>query len=257
MGKLIPAAQLFTLARHMQTVEGIEEGLRKVAQMGYTSVQVSAIGKIEPERLKEICDKNGLTICVTHSPFNRMMDDLENLVKEHKILNCNVIGLGAMPMEYFANEEGFYKFASIANDIGKRMADYGMKFAYHNHSFEFRRFNDKTGMDILIENTDPEYVGFIPDTFWVQAGGCDPVDIFYRLEGRVEVCHFKDMNIDGNKQIFAEVGRGNLNFKKIIKACMDTGVKYAAVEQDNCYDADPFDCLETSLKNINKILNES
>lgn len=251
MNKLIYAAQLFTVSRQMQTVEGIEEGLKRIAKMGYTSVQISGIGKIDPQRLKDICDENNLSICVTHSPYDRLINDLDNLIKEHKIYGCSLMGLGAMPGEFAFSEDGYYKFAELANEIGSRLKDHGMKFAYHNHNFEFRRFNDKTGMDILIENTDPDCVEFILDTYWVQAGGCNPVDYIYKIKGRMNVCHFKDMNIDGFKQVFAEVGKGNLDFPQIIKACVDTGVRYAAVEQDDCYGTDPYECLETSLNYLN------
>ena len=46
------------------------------------------------------------------------------------------------------------------------------------------------------------------------------------------VIHFKDMVIRNEKQEFAEVGHGNMNWGPIIEACYETGIEYVAIEQD-------------------------
>ena len=48
----------------------------------------------------------------------------------------------------------------------------------------------------------------------------------------------------------AEVGEGNLNWSAILKAASDGGVEYVLVEQDQCYERDPFDSLAISLRNL-------
>ena len=253
MAKLIPAAQLYTVRDFIKTPEEIRESLTRIRKMGYTSVQVSGMGKIDPQAFKELIDELGLTVCATHSPFDKMQQDPKSVADYHLLWGCPNVGVGSMPDSYRGSEEGFRAFAKAANEVGKAMQQYGLKFVYHNHNFEFAKFNGKRGFDILMEETDPDCVGFIMDTYWVQAGGCDPVEYIYKLAGRMDVIHFKDYAVDGFTPCFAAVGEGNLNFEKIVKACKDTGVRWAAVEEDVC-PRDPFDCLETSLKNINALL---
>jgi sugar phosphate isomerase/epimerase len=108
-------------------------------------------------------------------------------------------------------------------------------------------------MDILFSETDPEYFGFEIDTFWIQSGGANPVEWIYKVNGRMDVVHFKDMAIKEDQQIFAEIGEGNLNWDAIVKACRETGVKWYAIEQDKCL-RDPFDSLTMSLKYLGKYL---
>ncbi|NMA95517.1 MAG: sugar phosphate isomerase/epimerase [Clostridiales bacterium] len=243
------AAQLYTVREYMKTADDIEKGLKKIKDMGYNAVQVSGIGKIADEALKDLVDEIGLKICVTHIPFDRMQNDIDGVIKQHKLWDCDYVGLGSMPMNARADKDSVLAFAKEANEIGRVLADNGLRFVYHNHAFEFAKFDGKTIMDILLEETDENF-GFEIDTYWVQAGGANPVDWIYKVEGRMDVVHFKDMGMNHeNKQMMTEVGEGNLNWVDIIKACNETGVKWAPVEQDICQ-RNPFESLEISLNNL-------
>ncbi len=253
MADLKIAAQLFTLREYLKTPEDIAKTLKKVKEIGYDAVQVSAIGPIDPKELKALVDKEGLTICVTHIPYDRLWNNLDAVIEDHKLWDCKYVGLGAMPEEYRENKEGYVRFAKEASEVGRKLAKHGLKFVYHNHNFEFRNFDGQTGMDILFNETDPEVFDFELDTYWVQAGGADPIVWIKKVAGRMDVVHFKDMMIDKErKQIFAEVGEGNLNWPGIIAACKEIGVKWAPVEQDRCL-RDPFESLAISYKNLKKM----
>lgn len=240
------AAQLYTLRDFLRTPEDVARTLPKVRAMGYEAVQVSGLGPIEPERLKEIADASGLAICVTHSPVQRFRTDLPGLVREHRLWGCRYVGLGAMPDEFRDTRDGFLRFAEEFSAIGRALRAEGLKFVYHNHHFEFGKFGGETGMDILFRETDPEAFGFLLDTYWVQAGGANPVDWIRKVRGRMDVVHLKDMAIHGWKQVYAEIGEGNLDWDAIVAACRETGVSWYAVEQDEC-DGSPFDSLAKSF----------
>ena len=199
--------------------------------------------------MAELVARFGLDICVTHKPFDRMRDDLDNLIAEHKMINCPSIGVGSMPGEYRGSVEGVRRFIADTRGIAARMKEQGIQFAYHNHAFEFERFGGRQIMDILIEETEPELFHFIPDTHWAQFGGENPPDFLRRLAGRVEVCHFKDYKIVDNERKFAEIGTGNLNLDECFKACQEIGVQYIVIEQDAC-DIDPRESMAISYKNL-------
>jgi len=129
------------------------------------------------------------------------------------------------------------------------LAEAGFVFVYHNHSFEFQKFDGKTGLEILYEESDPQVFFSEIDTYWVQHGGGDPADWIRRLKGRAPVVHFKDMVMGKDGQMMAEVGEGNLNWPAIIEACDYAGVEWLIVEQDICQ-RDPFESLGISLKNL-------
>lgn len=242
-------AQLYTVRDFTKTPEDIKKTLHKVKAIGYDAVQVSGIGPIDPSHLKDLVDEAGVKIVVTHVPYNRMIDDFDALVKEHKLWNCDYVGLGSMPPKYRGSKEGFKTFAKEASKIAKRFTENGLRFVYHNHNFEFEKFDGVTGMEILLEETDPKFFDFEIDTYWVQAGGANPVEWIKKVDGRMNVIHLKDMGIKEGKQVYAEIGEGNLNWPVIFKACEDISIKWYCVEQDIC-PGDPFDSLTISFRNI-------
>lgn len=248
------AAQLFTVRDFMKNKEEFQQTIKKLYDIGYRAVQISGLGFNNYKFIKETLDQYDMQVCATHIGYDRMQNDFDNVVKEHKYYNCAYVGLGMMPQEYMKDKASIKGFAKEFSELGRKFKDEGLNLIYHNHNLEFERFDEyKTAMDILFEETDPETVGFELDTFWVQAGGADSVKWIYKLDERMDVIHFKDMAIKESKQVMAEVGEGNLEWPAIIKACDDTNVKWAAVEQDICQ-RDPFESLKISYDNIYKMI---
>ncbi|MDF2543175.1 MAG: xylose isomerase [Herbinix sp.] len=252
MAEPIIAVQLYTLREFTKTPEDFAKTLSRVKNMGYNAVQVSGTGPLDPQFVKNTADKEGIAICATHIPFERLKNDKEQVIYQHKLWNCNYVGIGSMPDSYRTDREGYVCFAKEASEYGRILAENGLTLIYHNHNFEFRKFGDKTGMQILLDESDPDTFQFEIDTYWVQSGGADPIEWINKVKGRMDVVHFKDMAInEQNQQMMAEVGEGNLNWKDIIAACKANEVIWCAVEQDICQ-RDPFESLAISQKNLAK-----
>lgn len=245
------AAQLYTVREFTKTPEGIAATFKRIREIGYEAVQLSALGPIDPVELKKIADDNGLTICSTHISYERMRDETDAVIAEHKLWGCLYPGIGGMPAAY-RNAEGFHRFAKEASEVARRLKEAGLTFVYHNHSFELEKFGDRTGLRILYDESDPEAFTSEIDTYWIQHGGGDPAAWISSLKGRAHVVHLKDMAVRGGKPTFAEVGEGNLNWPRILDACRMAGVRWYIVEQDIC-PGDPFDSLAISLRNLRQM----
>ncbi|BBH24661.1 sugar phosphate isomerase [Paenibacillus baekrokdamisoli] len=249
------AAQLYTLRDFAHTAEELDAALKKVRAIGYDAVQVSGIGPIPYAEVKEICGAHQLKICATHISFDRLVNELDSVIEQHLAWNCRYVGLGGLPVEYRTGKAGYTAMGKLLTEIGSKLTEAGLQLIYHNHKFEFEKFEGKTGMDWLLESSDPEHVGFELDTYWVQAGGADPVEWIRKVEGRMKVIHLKDMAIVNDNQVFSEIGAGNMNFPAIIEACRDTGVQWYVVEQDECA-GDPFESLAISYRYLSKMAND-
>ncbi|GLX70089.1 sugar phosphate isomerase/epimerase family protein [Paenibacillus glycanilyticus] len=248
---MILGAQLYTVRSFLQTEKDIRRSLQKIAEMGYKSIQVSAIGNIRPEILKEICDELSLQIALTHTNADRILNETERVIEEHDILGCNYIGIGSMPDKY--REPDWYDyFAADFRKAAGKIAEAGKLFMYHNHHFEFEKFkqwNGKRLIERLMEDFSPEEMGVTLDTYWVQAAGADVCEWIGKLKDRLHCVHLKDMAVRGTEQLMAPVGEGNMNFPAILKALEQTNAKYLLVEQDVCQTS-PFECLQTSYNNL-------
>ncbi len=245
-------AQLYTLRTYIQNDKDFCYTAKKVAEMGYTTIQISAIGKdIPAQRIKEICDSLSLEIVLTHSDVNRILYDTDNLIKEHEIMGCKHIGLGAMPDKY-RTPHWITHFAEDFKEPAKKIAAAGKLFMYHNHHFEFEKFNGKYAIDYLLEAFTPEEMGITLDTYWVQAAGGDVCHWIKVLKERLSCVHLKDMAVVNGVPVMAPVLEGNINFPAVLKKLEETNCEYLLVEQDTCLGS-PFDCLKLSYDNLSKL----
>lgn len=245
---MIVGAQLYTVRDYIQTPSDIAFTLKKIADMGYKTVQVSAMGPIDPAELRKRCDDLGLKIVLTHTRPERILQETQQVIYEHEVLGCPYIGIGCMPDKY-RNEDFYSRFVSDFGPAAKAIAKAGKLLMYHNHNFEFQKIGGVTLMDRLMTDFAPDEMGFTLDTYWVQAAGGDVCYWIDKLKGRIPCVHLKDMAVEGNTAVMAPIFEGNMNFDQIIKSCEKAGTTYLLVEQDTCKGS-PFACLNTSFKNL-------
>ncbi len=249
---MIIGAQLYTVTKACQTPEDLAQTLARVADMGYRSVQLSGVCEYDPYWMDEQLKKNGLICALTHTDAPKILADVDKVCREHDVIGCKNIGIGIMPGG--VNEENYQKFKADFMEPIKRIRENGFKFYYHNHHYEFSRDeNGKWFIDRMIEEFPGDLLNFTLDMYWVQFGGCDPVEWLYRLKGRLECIHLKDLSIVGKEQRMAPIGVGNLNWERILAAAEEVGTVHALVEQDKSYDDDPFDCLKKSIDYLRAI----
>lgn len=243
---MILGAQLYSLRHKTQNEPDFEETFRRVSEMGYHAVQLSAIGPIPADKIAALSEKYSLPVTCTHSSFERIVNDTDKLIEEHKTYGCSEIGLGCFPGKYYPHsKEGVVSFLHAMQTPVKKIREAGLTFAYHNHAFEFIDIGGTTMYDMLTEDSD---FHFIPDVYWLSYSGNDPVAMLQRLSGRVTNVHFKDMAKDEGRAICA-CGDGQIDFTPIIRVCEETGVKNALVEQDNAPDMpDAFIEMEKSCR---------
>ena len=244
-------AQTYTTCLYMKNERDIIRSLQRIADIGYTTVQISGIGPIKPQRLRSICDDLGLAIVLTHSGEDRFLNDVEGLIEENEILGSKYIGLGAMSDRYRSRDGQWLNY--FIEDFklpAQKIAAAGKLFMYHNHHFEFEKVDGKLRMDVLLEGFAPDEMGVTLDTYWVQAAGADICDWIEKLNGRVPCIHLKDMAVENGTSVMAPVMEGNIPFAKILQLLEEQGnTEYLLVEQDN-WSESPFVCLKKSYDNL-------
>ncbi|NLG51054.1 MAG: sugar phosphate isomerase/epimerase [Chloroflexi bacterium] len=251
MNKVV-AAQLYTVREYTKTIEGVAETLKKVADIGYSAVQISGFGAgIDPKDVARLVEDNGLIVASTHTGWDRFLNDLDGVIEEHLLWKCKHPAIGGLPGEYH-NPDGLKRFLDELAPIAEKLAEVGMDFSYHNHNHEFAKYDGKTWISMLYEQADPKMLKAELDVYWVQAGGADPTFWVRKCAGREPLLHLKDMAITPKREVrFAEIGEGNLNWPAILEAAKESGVEWYFVEQDQCYERNPFDSLAISYRNLN------
>jgi sugar phosphate isomerase/epimerase len=244
------AATLYTLREQVKTKEGFTGTLQKLKETGFDTVQYSAVAApLAAREVRDICGGLGISICCSHVPWERLKNDLDALANEQLAMGCPIVGIGSYPGSKLSSGEDTKTFIREIKTVSKMLRPYGLKFAVHNHWNEFHRWGGKTVLQLLAEQTDPEETEIIFCCYWAQHAGADPVQCLYELKGRVTCCHYKEKTMLNGEITQTEVGSGNMNYPAIFKACEETGVKYAIVENDVCH-IDPFESVKISREYI-------
>ena len=242
---MIIGAQLYTLREFCKDPNSLSESLKKVADIGYTTIQLSGTCDVDAGWLKGQLDRNGLKCVITHTKPERIVNDTEATAAWHDIVECKYVGLGTYRFHKPEDGNSYSDFLQKYRPAAKKLKTLGKYFMYHNHAHEFAKEDGRLIMDKIAEDFSPDELGFTLDTFWVQAGGGDPAAWIERLSGRVPCIHLKDFAYTTERQM-APIGEGNINFDRVFQKAAEAGTEYMLVEQDNCNGEDPFDCLRRS-----------
>ena len=237
-------AQYYTIRDFCKTLEDFDISCKKVKEMGYSIVQLSGIGPFSACEIKPILDKYGLITVCTHRPQKNYLENLDGEIEFHKTLGCKVCGIGSMP-GFNAKMETIDSFVENYAPVCKKLKENDLIFAYHNHAFEFEKIDGKYAFDIITERMASDNFKYILDTYWLAYAGINPAEFIKERKGNIACVHLKDIKISENQPKYAEVGKGNINWDEVIKACEEAQVEFALVEQDIC-DGDPFDSLKIS-----------
>ncbi|MDN3018839.1 sugar phosphate isomerase/epimerase [Paenibacillus sp. BSR1-1] len=271
--------QMFNLKNKIIEL-GAYETLRKIKELGFNAVEVTQIQMTEENvaELRRASVDFDIKIASISAPLDTMpgmpgeslAKDFDKIVNDCRILDCNFIRIGMMPITLMGQKDKVMEYIHTAEEMAERLAEYGIELYYHNHHIEFEKYDNECLLDIMKNNTTK--LGFELDVHWAQRGGENPINVIKRFAGRVSLIHLKDYRIghmdltaDDFKDMgkfmqkftniieFAELGQGNLDIKGIIDAGVESGVQYYLIEQDDTYGRDPFDCLKESADYLREI----
>ncbi|MBQ8416288.1 MAG: sugar phosphate isomerase/epimerase [Clostridia bacterium] len=226
-------AQLYSVADRVKTPEDLRNTLTQLKAQGYVNAQFSGVPDMGAQVWADISKETGMPIACTHMPYDRIVNDTDALIAEHKIYGCSVIGLGGMPNECRGTLAGLEKFLKEMEEPVKKINAAGMRFSYHNHWFEFGKFSDAEGCayDVMLERC-PDWL-FLIDVAWAQFGKQSAADYIRKIgASRIQNVHFKDYTNPDNWDSLVPCGQGLVPFPEIIEACREMGVENVLVEQD-------------------------
>lgn len=238
------ALQLYTVREDF--VRDPEETLRRVADAGYTAVEVAGTGNMSAEELRALLDRYGLRAIGSHVSLDTMEREPEREIENARTLGSRYITTGYLPAEERRNPE---ELGRRLNAIGQRVREAGFTFAHHNHDFEFADADGERFLDRLLSAAAPENLSLELDVYWAEFAGVNPLDYFQRYSGRIPLVHLKDMAEDRS---FADVGEGTLDFPQLAAAARAQGARWLIVENDQP-GPNPVSAAATSLTNLKEM----
>ena len=249
--------QLYTVRSLMDDLPGTLKAIRKI---GYQNVETYvAEYKMSAKELRAAILDAGLAAPSAHFGYN----DFDSRFDYAKELGVECLVCSIIPANIANSADGYKRGADQYNAWGAKARTMGMKFGFHNHNVEFKDYGGVTGLEILLQNTDPALVQWQMDCYWVAQAGHDPVAMLRKYGHRIQSLHVKDrkpnvptsLDTGAGSAHFTEVGLGTLDWPSILGLAGKDHVPYMFVEQDQT-DRPPLESLQISYDNLVKILNQ-
>ena len=235
-----------------------EAVLGEIAAMGYTAVEAANYNDglfygRTPEQFKADVEAAGLQVLSSHCNHGMSAEEYESgdfsaslawwddCIAAHKAAGMKYIVIPWANVPETLGE--LQTYCGYLDAIGKKCAENGMAFGYHNHSHEFRKVEGETMLDYMIQHTDPAYVFFQMDVYWAVIGDAAPVEYFKKYPGRFKVLHVKD---------HVEIGQsGMVGFDAIFSNTGIAGTADYVVEMEAFTDNDWKAGLKASIDYLN------
>lgn len=219
--------------QHWETMKPML-GMKNNAFYGYTVKETA-----------KLLQDNSLTAPSIHADMASMRENMSLLLDNLAGLNAKYVVLPAL-FEGRDSLDQYRKLTDEFNYFGEQMSRYGMTFMYHNHGYEHIEMDGEIPMHFMINNTNPDFVSFELDIFWMAAAGADPIEFLDSYPGRYKALHLKDASEsfrfsgDGGTPdqwmaVFPKMcdpGNGVFDIPAILSHAEKSGVEHFFLERD-------------------------
>lgn len=219
--------------------------LARVAAIGYTDVETAGYHGRTPDEMAAALQQYRLRAPSAHVEYTtddrlwaRTLDDAVRAGHAWVVVPW-------LPDDARDSHDAWRRTADRLNRMGDAARAHGLRFAYHNHDFEFVPAGGDVPYDLLLAGTDPALVAFELDVYWMTKAGRDPVAYLDRHPQRFTMTHLKD-SAGAPSHRMTEVGSGTIDFARVLAACERAGVAHHFVEHDQ--PADALQSIEASYR---------
>lgn len=204
---------------------------------------------------------NGLEAISLHTDLDSLEKKPDYVLKDAESFKVKYIVITGMYYYSYHKLEKVVELAERLNRAGKMLMEHGYSLLYHNHNVEMVKVNEEqSAYDILIANTDPQYVNFEVDAYWLSDSGKNPLDVMKKLGDRMKLWHVTDRGVRIKntpitpivKYDSVELGTGNLDLDALYEYCQERNIEYCILESHkNWINGSPLDSLLLSSKYLN------
>ena len=228
--------------------------IEKVSEMGYSGAQFAGFFDQDAKNVKQTLDRVGMKAAGAHVQIDLLQNQLDETMTYHDTIGNDLIIVPFLPEDMRTTVDDYKRTSELLEKIGGQLHSRGFTLGYHNHDFEFKLFGEKTGLDLIFEQTDPNHVKMELDCFWAAFTDNDPMQVIDTYADRCVSLHIKDLKLADGQPISTELGSGQLPLKDYMRKGKEIGVDWFVVEQEH-FTQDPLDSATKNAKSILQLNN--
>ena len=234
--------QLYSLRTELAT--NVPGTLDEVKSWGVKNVELAGTYNLTPEQFKAQLDRHGLTAVSGHFPYDEYRTNLDGVIHDAKILGLKYVGCAWIPHDDNKpfDEQTCRQAIAVFNHAGEVLARHHLTFFYHVHGYEFQPYQDGTLFDLMMKETNPQYMHFQMDVFWIVHPGQDPVKLLKKYGKRWQLMHMKGMRdstptglLTGHSDVTNDValGTGKIDYAPVLREAQKIGIKWYFIEDES------------------------
>ncbi|QDB78449.1 TIM barrel protein [Georgenia wutianyii] len=231
------------------TSDGLPNVLGRLAEIGFQNVEPfgSNFNGYTAEEFRAMVEEIGLRVPSSH--YNTAENTFDATLEFVETLGQEYVGSGGFAAPGIGTYENTLATAETMNRLGERSVEAGIgKFFGHNHATEFTTVYEHDGeqmsaWEILVEETNPEFVTFQLDVAWAAHAGIDVPALIEEHGDRIELLHVKDaVNLGGpTNPTFTNLGEGEVPLQEILWAAEEHAeIAYYVLEFDRAAHGETF-----------------
>ncbi len=233
--------------------------LNEVHEYGFKYVELVGDYKMSADALKTELQRHQITAISAHFPYARFRDDPEGIANEAAKLGLKFVGCPSVPQREKLDWTGCQAAVAVFNRAGEILDRHNIQFFYHPHGYEFKPYGNGTFFDFMAGKTNPKFVHFEMDVFWIVHAGQDPLKLFQKYGSRWVAMHLKDMKkgaprgaLTGHadRSSFVPIGQGQIETAAVVQAAHKVGIKWFFIEDES---ASPETSISKSIQYLQKM----
>lgn len=278
----VKAVQQFMLRKELASEKRARNTLRLMKECGYDGIELNGfmikkvslfvrmltalagmgVGNCGAFDWSRLTQEYGLKVVALHEDMGSITNSPDGVAKDAEKVGTDTVVLTGMFRYDYTKDESVRRLCERLNRAGKSMKERGLDFLYHNHNCEFVRTDGgKRPIDLILRETDPEFVGFEFDSYWAADAGADCTGIMRSMGERMKLYHINDrvslakgtassiLKSDGT-----ELGMGNMNLQELVKVAKECKVRAVILENHRNF-AD--NSAARSLQISSRFMNEN
>lgn len=238
--KAVPMGlEIYSLRREAE--KDLPATLALIRKFGFTEVEGGEFYGRSAAEFRKMLDTNGLKLTSMMAAYDRLSKDINAVAEDAHTLGAEYVVCSTVPHKKKLTAEDCARAIESLNRFGENLAKAGLRCCYHTHGIEFEKSADGTLFDTLVKGTNPKFVNYEMDIFWIVYAYQDPVKLLHRYPGRFPLMHVKDIRKgtalggspgDVMEEDSVPLGKGLVDIPAALRAARETGVRHYYIEDE-------------------------
>lgn len=231
--------EIYSLREEAQ--KNLPSTLAQIRDFGFTEVEVSALYRRTAAQFRKLLDQSGLRATSMMADYQRFGTGLDGVAADTRTLGASFVVCSTIPHKKRLTAGDVARASDDFNRWGQKLAESGVHLCYHTHGVEFQKSPDGTLFDTLVRHTDPKFVNYEMDIFWIVYAYQDPAKLLHKYPGRFPLMHLKDIRkgtaLGGSpgdvlEEASVPLGAGIVDIPAALRAAAETGVQHYYIEDE-------------------------